>query len=79
MPRIRRTNLPKGTFFVTCVTHNRMSWFANELYAQIVVDQLRYYEYEYEFKLHVYCVMPDHYHAVLSEGSTRDLSQILHG
>jgi hypothetical protein len=43
-----------------------------------VVDQWLHYEKEYQFQLHTYCVMPNHYHAVLCEGSMRNLSQILH-
>jgi REP element-mobilizing transposase RayT len=78
MPRVRRANLPHGTFFCTCTTHKRKSWFGEKQNAQIIVDQWIHYETEYQFRLHTYCVMPNHYHAVLTEGSIKTLSQILH-
>ncbi len=67
-----------GVYFITSVTHRRKKWMAQPALAQIVVDQWRRYEKTYEFQLHAYVVMPDHYHVVLQVGKKKTISQILH-
>ena len=37
-----------------------------------------HYEETYEFHLDAYCVLDDHYHAVLNVGRKKTISQILH-
>jgi putative transposase len=73
-----RPILPGATYFITSVAHERRRWFANPVFAQIIVEQLKYYEKAYEFQLPAYAVMPDHYHAVVTVGEKKDISQILH-
>ena len=72
----RRPVLSSATFFITSVTYQRKPYFAASEYAQIVVDQWLHYAAAYQFDLMAYCVMPDHYHAVLNVGATKTISQI---
>ncbi len=74
----RRIVLPETTCFITSVTHQCRKWFSTPDLAQIVVDKWKAYSVAYEFKLDAYCVMPDHYHVVLSVGKNKTISQILH-
>ncbi len=78
MSRIKRPFLLNRDYFITSVTHKRKHWFTNPEFAQIVVDQLKHYEALYSFDLKVYCVLPDHYHAVLNVGENKTISQIIH-
>lgn len=78
MSRTHRPIIPNATYFITSATHQRRTWFAKPGFAQIVVDQWKHYETTYEFELHAYCVMPDHYHVVLNVGTKKTISQILH-
>jgi putative transposase len=79
MPANRfRPIIPGATYFITSVTFQRQPWFANSSLAQLVVDQLAYYQTEYGFVLHSYAILPDHYHAVITPGATKTISQILH-
>ncbi len=73
-----RPIIPGATYTVTSVTYQRKPSFAQPDLAQMVVDQLRHYETSYGFHLHAYCVMPEHYHAVLEVGASKTVSQILH-
>jgi REP element-mobilizing transposase RayT len=57
---------------------NRRKWFSNPVFAQIVVDQWKYYEGFYHFNLITYAVLPDHYHVLVNVGSEKTISQILH-
>jgi REP element-mobilizing transposase RayT len=74
----RRPLIPDASYFVTSVSHERKQWFATPHLADIVVEQWRYYEQDYEFHIHTYCVLPDHYHVVLNVGQKKTISQILH-
>ena len=78
MSRIKRPILRNQYYFITSITHERRRWFAATDFAQIVVDQWKHYEAAYEFHLDAYCVLPDHYHAVLNVGVKKTISQILH-
>jgi putative transposase len=73
-----RPIITNGIYFITSVTYQRRKWFAQPALAQIVVDQWRHYEKTYQFQLHAYVVMPDHYHVVLQVGEKKTISQILH-
>ena len=78
MSRIKRPILRNQYYFITSITHERIRWFEETDFAQIVVDQWKHYEAAYEFHLDAYCVLPDHYHAVLNVGVKKTISQILH-
>ena len=73
-----RPIIPNGIYFITSVTYLRRKLLAQSALAQIVVDQWRHYENAYEFQLHAYVIMPDHYHVVLQVGEKKTISQILH-
>jgi putative transposase len=73
-----RPIIPGATYFITSVSHERKCWFANPVFAKIIVDQLKFYEKAYEFHLPAYAIMPDHYHAVITVGEKKTISQILH-
>ena len=73
-----RPIFPGATYFITSVAHERRHRFDNPVFAQIIVDQLKYYEKAYEFHLPAYAIMPDHYHAVITVGEKKTISQILH-
>lgn len=78
MPRTLRPILPETYYFITSLTFQRVRLFDTPAYAQIVIDQWKHYSNIYEFQLDVYCVMPDHYHAVLNVGQKKNIAQILH-
>ena len=78
MPRTYRPIIDKADYFITCTTHLRKTWFSNPDLAQIVVEQWRHYEQVYEFVIHTYAVLPDHYHVVINVGENRTVSEILH-
>jgi putative transposase len=78
MSRRHRPIIPDAIYFITSTTHRQQRWFANPDLAQIVVEQWKHYEKAYEFQLHTYSVLPDHYHMVLDVGTTKTISQILH-
>jgi len=78
MTRTRRPIIPGATYFITSTAYQREKWFTRTEFAQIVVEQWKHYEKVYEFQLHTYCVLPDHYHVVLNVGAQKTISQILH-
>lgn len=78
MSRIPRPIIVNATYFITSVTYQRQKCFANPQFAQIVVEQWKYYEKGYRFHLDAYSLLPDHYHVVLGTGEEKTISQILH-
>ncbi|MBI4730555.1 MAG: transposase [Chloroflexi bacterium] len=73
-----RPIIPGATYFVTSVAYLRQRWFAYPAFSQIVVDQLNYYRKLYQFDLPAFAVLPDHYHIVITPGTEKNISQILH-
>ena len=74
----RRPVLSEATYFITCVTFQRRSYFSDPVFAQIVVDQWKHYATAYQFDLITYSIMPEHYHVVTNVGKSKTISQILH-
>ena len=58
----RRYSVPNTPYFVTTATLNRYPYFASARLAQIVVDNLRFYEQRGDFELVAFVVMPNHLH-----------------
>jgi putative transposase len=73
MPRIARNTLPDGIFHVTGRGVARDSIFRDGIdYADFERHLLRVRDL-YEWTLHAYCLLPNHYHLIV-ETTQRDLS-----
>ena len=73
MPRTARAALPDGIFHITGRGVARASIFLDELdYADFQMALLRVEE-EFGWKLHAYCLLPNHYHLIV-ETTRADLS-----
>ncbi|HWZ99513.1 MAG TPA: transposase [Candidatus Dormibacteraeota bacterium] len=77
MKRRKNIRLPAreyhGTkgYFLTICCEKRAPLFANAERARLIVDAIRDCAEKTRFRLHAYCVMPDHVH-VLVEGSDKN-------
>jgi putative transposase len=73
MPRLARNKLPDGLFHVTGRGVARNNIFRDELdYADFKRHLLRVAE-AYGWRLHAYCLLPNHYHLII-EATSRNLS-----
>ena len=64
-------------YFVTIVAHDRQAKFLDERVAIETVDCLKKLRIEFRFNLYIYCLMPDHFHALIGPGeSSRTLGGI---
>ncbi len=70
--------LTQAIYFLTAVTYRRIPWFDRSLFANLLIEQWLYYASFYSFQLDAYCILPDHYHAVIRLGKNKTISQILH-
>ena len=59
--------------FITICCEFRRRVFAESARAQLLIDLLRSTAEKYHFAVHAYCVMPDHFHALV-EGIAADSS-----
>jgi putative transposase len=73
MPRVARRDLPDGLFHVTGRGVAREAVFRDGIdYADFERQLLRVRD-EFDWKLHAYCLLPNHYHLIV-ETSRSDLS-----
>lgn len=64
-------------YFVTIVVSERKSVFLNRAFAKATVNCLKALRNQLKFNLYVYCLMPDHFHAIIGIGkSGRTLGEI---
>jgi putative transposase len=63
--------LGRGTYFVTCCTDGRRPIFRDSARASWIIQTLKTVSESTGFKVHAYCVMPDHLHVVV-EGCSDD-------
>jgi len=77
MTRLPRGALPDGVFHVTARGVRRSRLFVNDDDYALFVHLLRHIGASAMWRLHAYCLMPNHYHAVI-ESSTPRLSSGMH-
>ena len=57
---------PPGTYFVTTTTFQRRRFFIVENYARLFLKTLYHYRRQGRFQLHVFVLMPDHFHLLIT-------------
>ncbi len=63
--------LGQRAYFVTLCCHNRKPFFRDTERARHLLERLGNLATEHSFRVHAYCIMPDHFH-LLVEGSGAD-------
>ena len=67
----------RRVYFVTINVEGRRTLFYNKEFAKAVVDCFLELRAKMNFNLYCYCLMPDHFHALIGMGkSNKDLGQI---
>jgi putative transposase len=74
MPRVARSLLPDGTFHVTARGVARQAIFRDGIDFAEFERQLFVVREMYDWKLHAYCLLPNHYHLIVG-ATQRDLSE----
>ncbi|MFB3815391.1 MAG: transposase [Terriglobales bacterium] len=65
------------TFFVTSATLGHRRLLQSERMARLLIDALYHYRGQGKYRLHEFVVMPDHFHALLSVGSTMTVERAM--
>jgi putative transposase len=60
----------RRVYFVTIVADGRRKVFLDRRVAESTIDCLLRLRQEMKFKLYVYCLMPDHFHALVGAGAS---------
>jgi len=67
----------RRVYFVTIVAAERRRIFSDERVAEATIQCLRELWQTLQFNLYIYCLMPDHFHALIGAGeSNKTLGQI---
>jgi putative transposase len=76
--RLRGFNyMARQIYFVTIVVLNRQNLFGDKQLAAATLDCLLHLRQQLQFKIYCYCLMPDHFHALIGLGeSKKSLSEI---
>ena len=74
----KRIYIPGATYFITTVTHGRYPYFEEEIFRELLVDELLFCSELKSFSLYAYAVMPDHAHVLIRPMGGFTYSQIMH-
>ncbi|MCK4553745.1 transposase [Candidatus Parcubacteria bacterium] len=64
-------------YFITTVTHKRFSFFKEDLFCNLFIDNLRICKKLKEFKLYAFIMISDHVHLLLKPNGEFNVSQIM--
>ncbi|MFZ5432426.1 MAG: REP-associated tyrosine transposase [Calditrichota bacterium] len=67
LQRHSRIAFKDSIHFVTTVTNVRGDWFIDEVICTEILNYFEEYRNKYEISCHGYVLMPDHFHALLSQ------------
>ncbi|MCC7455171.1 MAG: transposase, partial [Crocinitomix sp.] len=59
-----RFHKPDATYFISFATVNWVDLFTQEIYAQILIDSIKYCRENKGMELFAYCIMPNHVHMI---------------
>ncbi len=68
--RLPNFDYASGCHFVTIVTKDRSKFFNDKRLAKSTVETLLNLHKKYNFNLYSYCLMPDHFHALIGIGES---------
>jgi putative transposase len=66
MPNYIRNKVYGGTYFFTVVTIERINFFLDQGNAEVLFKAIKRVQMRKPFELLAYCIMPDHWHLLLS-------------
>ena len=78
MTNRKRIYREEAVYFVTSNTKDRKPYFSDTDLAEILQEQFYHYEDAYDYSIHAYAIMPDHYHLLLTVEGEENISQIIH-
>lgn len=77
MGNIKRYHEGNAAYFVTTTTKDRTPLFRNRKLCRILLVTIEYHKTVFDYKVYGYCIMPDHFHAILHPKGDFYLSYIM--
>jgi len=83
---LKKIYLPNQCYFITTNVLNKEWVFGNidkgiyipnEVFCQLVIDDLNFYRKKFQFQLHGYVIMPDHFHGIITVSNKENISEIM--
>jgi putative transposase len=75
--RLPRFDLPGRTYFVTCCLEGRRPLFRHHELAELILALYSARRDRGEMALHAYCIMPDHYHMLVTLHGDASISSVV--
>ncbi len=63
---------PDNVYFITVCAHDKQPYFADHDFVTMVMNEIKHRRALGEIKAYCYCLMPDHFHLLLSFGMKYD-------
>ena len=75
---MKRVIIEGFTYHVTSRTNNKIIAFEDEFNQKVMLDILEAAKKKYNFLLHNFCIMPTHFHLLITPADGTNLSKIMH-
>jgi len=66
MPNYRRNYVAGGTYFITQVTYQRVSWLCSDVGRRALREAIVKVREKYPFSIDAFVLLPDHFHCILT-------------
>ena len=73
----KRIYFPEAIYFITICTQNRWPFFAEELFCQLFIEELKLCKILKQFHLYGFVIMPDHIHLLIQPNDHDNISKII--
>lgn len=77
MAKIKHIHIPEAVYFVTTNTINKVAFFKNQKYCQILLDCILFQRVKKRIYLYQYVIMPTHFHVILQLKDKWTLSKVM--
>jgi putative transposase len=73
----RRIYFSEAIYFITIVVKDRLPFFAEEIFCDLLVGELKLGKTLKEFNLYGFVIIPDHVHLLIEPGDKYNISEIM--
>ena len=74
----RRVYIEGGVYFITANTYKKYPYFENQIFCNLLIEELLLCKKIKEFELYGYKINPEHVHLLMQPGGKYTFSSIMH-
>jgi len=74
----KRIYIDDATYFITTTTKNRVAFFKEKIFCDLLIEELKICKDIFKFYLYAFVILDNHLHLLLKPKTAKDLSKIMH-